>query len=153
METNIKCFIDGIKPTNEMNEDELRKFSDAARYEIKRLIDMQHRAAEEYNALKAQLAEANDKLAAINAERDNATDEICENNEKIRELEQLLADANAKADSSGKYHLQYYRQCEILKKTLNALIDKYEISKGDYLTALTEGNDIDIDGLLTFLSK
>lgn len=153
MGTNIKCFIDGIKPTNEMNEDELRKFSDAARSEIKRLIDMQHRAAEEYNALKAQLKAANEKIAAINAERDNATDEICENNEKIRELEKLLADANAKADSSSKCHLQYYRQCEILKKTLNALTDKYEISKGDYLTALTEGNSIDIDGLLMFLSK
>lgn len=153
METNIKCFIDGIKPTNEMNEDELRKFSDAARYEIKRLIDMQHRAAEEYNALKSQLKAANEKLATVTAEKDNATDEVCENCEKIRELEKLLADANAKADSSGKYHLQFYRQCEILKKTLNALIEKYEISKGDYLTALTEGNSIDIDGLLMFLSK
>lgn len=153
METNIKCFIDGIKPTNEMNEDELRKFSDAARSEIKRLIDQQHRAAEEYNALKSQLKAANEKLATVTAEKDNTTDEICENNEKIRDLEKLLADANAKADSSGKYHLQYYRQCEILKKTLNAIIDKYEISKGDYLAALTEGNDIDIDGLLTFLSK
>lgn len=132
MGTIQKSCIDGLKPTEEMSNTELYNFAVEARMEIEQLRE---------------------KLATVKAEKDNTTDEVCDNNEKIRELEKLLADANAKADSSGKYHLQFYRQCEILKKTLNALIEKYEISKGDYLTALTEGNSIDIDGLLMFLSK
>ena len=90
METNIKCFIDGIKPTEKMNEDELRKFSDAARKEIKRLIDQQNHTAQERDALKAQLADANDRLALVSEERDKSTDEVCDNYEKIRELEKQV---------------------------------------------------------------
>lgn len=61
METNTKCFIDGIKPTIEMNEDELRQFSDGARKEIKRLIGMVQTVSSERDELAAKLDEAKEK--------------------------------------------------------------------------------------------
>lgn len=161
-ETNIKCFIDGLKPTDEMNEKELRNFSDAARSEIKRLIDMQHRAAEEYNALKSQLAQANEKLATVTAERDNCTNEICDlcetirrNEENIENLQKQLDIANKNVESEKRLRIQEFRKCEILKVALNLLKEKYSIGKGDFYSALLSGvnGELDIDTLLYQLSK
>lgn len=121
METNIKCFIDGIKPTEKMNEDELRKFSDAARKEIKRLIDQHNYTAQERDALKAQLADANDRLALVTEERDNSTDEVCDNCEKIRELEKQVKELKESKDFWIKSYSEYEEKYNSLKKDAAAI--------------------------------
>ena len=72
---------------------------------------------------------------------------------RIVELEKELADTKAKAESSSKYHLQYYRQAEILKKALKALMESNNMKLGDMYEVLLESNSIDLDSLLMNLSK
>lgn len=72
---------------------------------------------------------------------------------RIVELEKELADTKAKAESSSKYHLQYYRQAEILKKALKALMESNQMKLGDMYEVLLESNSIDLDSLLMNLSK
>ena len=72
---------------------------------------------------------------------------------RIVELEKVLADTKAKAESSSKYHLQYYRQAEILKKALKALMESNNMKLGDMYEVLLESNSIDLDSLLMNLSK
>lgn len=76
-----------------------------------------------------------------------------EANKRIVELEKELADTKAKAESSSKYHLQYYRQAEILKKALKALMESNNMKLGDMYEVLLESNSIDLDSLLMNLSK
>lgn len=76
-----------------------------------------------------------------------------EANKRIVELEKELADTKAKAESSSKYHLQYYRQAEILKKALKALMESNQMKLGDMYEVLLESNSIDLDSLLMNLSK
>ena len=76
-----------------------------------------------------------------------------EAHDRIAELEKELADTKAKAESSSKYHLQYYRQSEILKKALKALMESTQMKLGDMYEVLLESNDIDLDMLLMNLSK
>ena len=76
-----------------------------------------------------------------------------EANKRIVELEKELEDTKAKAESSSKYHLQYYRQAEILKKALKALMESNNMKLGDMYEVLLESNSIDLDSLLMNLSK
>ena len=76
-----------------------------------------------------------------------------EAHKRIVELEKELADTKAKAESSSKYHLQYYRQAEILKKALKALMESNNMKLGDMYEVLLESNSIDLDSLLMNLSK
>jgi hypothetical protein len=76
-----------------------------------------------------------------------------EAHKRIVELEKELEDTKAKAESSSKYHLQYYRQAEILKKALKAIIEKHDLKMGDVYELMLESNEIDLDTLLLDLSK
>lgn len=76
-----------------------------------------------------------------------------EAHKRIVELEKELADTKAKAESSSKYHLQYYRQAEILKKALKAIMESNQMKLGDMYEVLLESNSIDLDSLLMNLSK
>ena len=114
METNIKRFIDGIKPTSEMNEKELRTFSEAARNEIKRLIDQEQYTASERDELAAQLAEAKDKIETV-------TDENCELNERLRKLEEKLKKSQEDAEYWQKSWVEVYGKYNELKSQLSAI--------------------------------
>lgn len=76
-----------------------------------------------------------------------------EAHKRIVELEKELEDTKANAESSSKYHLQYYRQAEILKKALKALMESNNMKLGDMYEVLLESNSIDLDSLLMNLSK
>lgn len=90
----------------------------------------------------------NTQVTAIDVEQS-----LEEANKRIVELEKELADTKAKAESSSKYHLQYYRQAEILKKALKALMESNQMKLGDMYEVLLESNSIDLDSLLMNLSK
>ena len=76
-----------------------------------------------------------------------------EASKRITALEKELADTKASAEQSSKYQLQYYRQAEILKKALKALMESNQMKLGDMYEVLLESNDIDLDSLLMSLSK
>ncbi len=73
--------------------------------------------------------------------------------QRIDELEKQLKEAQDKAETSGKYHLQYYRTSEILKKGVAKLMESHNITRAEWLQALMEGSDYTDDVLLMILSK
>lgn len=83
----------------------------------------------------------------------DAQDCINRLNEDNKRLEDELADAKDKIETKSKYHLQFYRQTEILKKALRSIMEKNDIKIGDVYEMLLESNDIDLDALLLYLSK
>ena len=93
-----------------------------------------------------------------NENRDTNVDYAMELNvaeERIKELEKELADANAKADQSSKSNLMYYRQVQVLKAALELLRTELNITDATFYSALLVGSreEIDIDSLLYQLSK
>ena len=73
--------------------------------------------------------------------------------QRINELEAEVSQWKGKADTNGKYHLQYYRMSEILKKGVAKLMEAHNISRAEWLDCLMAGNDLDEGALLLMLSK
>jgi hypothetical protein len=93
-----------------------------------------------------KVVNANERIECLECDLETA-------HKRIAELEKELEDTKAKAESSSKYHLQYYRQAEILKKALKALMESNNMKLGDMYEVLLESNSIDLDSLLMNLSK
>ena len=73
--------------------------------------------------------------------------------ERIVALEKELADTKGQLEQKSKYHLQYYRQVEILKKALKAIMESSQMKLGAVYEVLLDSNAIDMDMLLMHLSK
>ena len=69
------------------------------------------------------------------------------------ELRSNLEKTEEELKQKNKYHLQYYRQADILKKTLKAIIEKHDLKMGDVYELMLETNEMDMDTLLLNLSK
>ncbi len=69
------------------------------------------------------------------------------------ELRSNLENTEEELKQKNKYHLQYYRQADILKKTLKAIIEKHDLKMGDVYELMFETNEMDMDTLLLNLSK
>jgi len=95
----------------------------------------------------------NENIESTQVTEIDMSQSLQEAHKRIVELEKELADTKAKAESSSKYHLQYYRQAEILKKALKALMESNNMKLGDMYEVLLESNSIDLDSLLMNLSK
>lgn len=83
----------------------------------------------------------------------NASDRISELEKENKELKDNLEKTEEDLKQKNKYHLQYYRQVEILKKALKAIIEKHDLKMGDVYEMMLESNEIDLDTLLLNLSK
>lgn len=95
----------------------------------------------------------NENIESTQVTEIDMSQSLQEAHKRIVELEKELADTKAKAESSSKYHLQHYRQAEILKKALKALMESNQMKLGDMYEVLLESNSIDLDSLLMNLSK
>jgi len=95
----------------------------------------------------------NENIESTQVTEIDMSQSLQEAHKRIVELEKELADTKAKAESSNKYHLQYYRQAEILKKALKAIMESNQMKLGDMYEVLLESNSIDLDSLLMNLSK
>ena len=83
----------------------------------------------------------------------DAKDCICCLQKENEELRSNLEKTEEELKQKNKYHLQYYRQADILKKTLKAIIEKHDLKMGDVYELMLETNEMDMDTLLLNLSK
>ena len=87
------------------------------------------------------------------ANLNDAQDCVSNLQKENEELQAKLEKTEEELKQKNKYHLQYYRQAEILKKALKAIIEKHDLKMGDVYELMLESNEIDLDTLLLDLSK
>lgn len=87
------------------------------------------------------------------ANLNDAQDCVSNLQKENEELQAKLEKTEEELKQKNKYYLQYYRQAEILKKALKALMESNNMKLGDMYEVLLESNSIDLDSLLMNLSK
>lgn len=98
--------------------------------------------------------DVNNNMGNANTNMDEGLQEMTdEQKQRFEELEKKLADTEAKLKQASSYHYMYYRQAGVLKKALKAIMEANGMKLGDIYETLLEANDIDLDGLLNYLSK
>lgn len=72
---------------------------------------------------------------------------------RISELEKELKKAQEELKETNQRSLQNYRQADMLKKTLKAIIENHELKIAEVYETIIESNALDLDCLLLYLSK
>lgn len=80
-------------------------------------------------------------------------DDLANANQRIADLENELKVMTGKYETSNKYHLQYYRQTQILTTTLRSIMNIKEMKLGEVYELMLEANNMGLDELLMVLSK